>query len=260
MRDRLVHHAIYRILYPHFDKSFIFDSYSCRLGKGTHKAFGRLQQYARKCSQNYIEPCFALKCDIKKFFDTVDHKILFDLLEKQITDTRLLALLNQIIYSFEVQPGKGMPIGNLTSQLFANIYLDPLDKFVKHRLKAKYYLRYADDFLILANTQNELMGYFVEIWRFLNQTLKLELHPNKISIRKINWGIGFVGYIARPHYAIPRRKTVKRMMKNISLAKDTEQLSAILDSYLGYLSHALAHKIENRLQLGTFNQLKGFIV
>lgn len=100
VRDRLLHHAIYRVLYPIFDRSFIFDSYSCRLNKGTHKAVDRLEQFARKMSKNYTQPCFALKCDIKKFFDSVDHEILFELIKKKITDENVLRLMWKIISSF----------------------------------------------------------------------------------------------------------------------------------------------------------------
>lgn len=259
VRDRLVHHAIYRVLYPLFDQTFIFDSYSCRVGKGTHKAFERLQQQIRVCSKNYTRPCFALKCDIRKFFDTIDHEIVLNLLGRKISDPGLLGLLSEIIGSFEVKPGKGMPIGNLTSQLFANVYMDPLDKFVKHKLKARHYLRYADDFLILANSEAELMGYFVEMWHFLKEELNLELHPNKISIRKLQWGIDFVGYVARPHHAIPRSITVQRMLRNVEKIEDSGKLSAILDSYLGYLGHASAKKLEDDLRIKAFFLLERII-
>lgn len=248
VRDRLLHHALYRMLYPAFDGVFMFDSFSCRDGKGTHKAFARLQTLIRRVSVNYRKPCFALKCDIRKFFDSVDHVILLRLLKDRLKDERLLALLTQIIDSFSVKQGKGMPIGNLTSQLFANIYLDPLDKFVKHQLKASHYVRYADDFLFLADTEEELMGYFVEVVRFLRDNLKLELHPNKISLRKLSWGIDFVGYVARPHYAVPRCKTVRRMMKKIGAARYDEKLAASLDSYLGYLGHARGYKYSEVLK------------
>ncbi len=254
VRDRLVHHAIYRILYPHFEQTFIYDSYSCRIGKGTHKAFARLQRQIRKCSKNYTKPCFAIKMDIRKFFDSIDHQTLLSLLINRIEDKAILSLLRNIICGFEVTPGKGMPIGNLTSQLFANVYMDPLDKFVKHRLKAKYYLRYADDFLILANSKDELTGYFIEIWRFLKEDLKLELHQNKISLRKLEWGIDFVGYVARPHYAFPRRTTVRRIQKNIDLVQDLEKLAPMLDSYLGYLSHVSAKELESDLRCRAFRK------
>jgi len=244
VRDRLLHKAIYRTLYPVFDNTFIHGSYSCRNEKGTHKAFEKLNQITRKISKNYIQPCFALKCDIRKFFDSIDHNILIGLLEERIADEKLLDLLKNIIQSFEHSPGKGMPLGNLTSQLFANVYMDPLDKFVKHKLKAKHYLRYADDFVLLSNNQDELLGYLVEINQFLKGRLKLNLHPNKISIRKLNWGIDYVGYVTLPHYNLPRNKTIRRIFKNLSKSIDREDdnLESRYQSYLGYLSHADSYK------------------
>lgn len=236
VRDRLLHRAIYRLLYPVFDETFIHDSYSCRENKGTHKAFEQLVGYCRKVSNNCTAPCFAIKMDIRKFFNNVDHKILLSLLNKRVADPLLMQLLKDVISSFEHSPGQGMPLGNLTSQLFANVYMDPLDKFVKHQLKAKHYLRYADDFLILSNSEDELMGYFVEIWRFLKVELRLELHPNKISLRKFSQGIGFVGYIARPHYILPQKKTVKRINQNLIKTiqvRKPEKINASLQSYLG---------------------------
>lgn len=250
VRDRLLHHAIYRVLYPHFDPTFIHDSYSCRLNKGTHEAFGRLVELSRKISQNYTKPCFALKCDVKKFFDSVDHAILMRLLQERINDEKLLSLLQAIITSFAVAPGKGIPIGNLISQLFVNIYLDPLDKFVRHKLQAKYYLRYADDFLLLGRNPDELIGYFIEMNQFLKQNLKLSIHPDKIQLRKLSWGIDFVGYVALLHYSLPRRRTVKRILRKIEnlMTEDPKKLAVALPSYLGYLQHVEAHRLSARLR------------
>ncbi|MFA5967153.1 MAG: reverse transcriptase/maturase family protein [Patescibacteria group bacterium] len=250
IRDRLLHKAIYRMLYPIWDKTFIFDSYSCRNNKGTHRAFIKLADVSRKISKNYTRPCFALKLDIRKFFDSVDHKVLIDLLSERIEDKELLKLLHKIISSFEHSPGKGMPLGNLTSQLFANVYLDPLDQFAKHCLKAKYYLRYADDFVFLSNNPDELLGYLVEVNQFLKTELKLKMHPDKISFRKLNWGIDYVGYIALSHYRLPRAKTVKRIDKKISQslkAGDLDYIAKAMPSYLGYLGHADAHKLSDNL-------------
>ena len=280
VRDRLLHHAIYRVLYPAFDQTFIYDSYSCRDNKGTHKAFAKLENASRKISQNYTKPCFALKLDIRKFFDSVDHKVLMDLLSEKIADEKLLELLQNIIQSFSVchsredgnpdrnkkhsclfscldplvKPeddgeGKGMPLGNLTSQLFANVYLDPLDKFAKHHLKTKHYLRYADDFIFLSDNPDELLGYLVEVNQFLKAELKLNIHPNKIYLRKLNWGIDYVGYVALPHYSIPRRKTVKRIFKKLIYLRkyQPERIPLAMPSYLGYLKHADAHYLTSYL-------------
>ena len=242
VRDRLLHQAIYQVLYPAFDRTFIFDSYSCRDNKGTHRAFKRLVEMTRKVSRNHTEPCWAIKMDIKKFFDSIDHEILLGLLRDRIVDPALMKLLEEIVSSFEFCPGKGMPLGNLTSQLFANIYMDPLDKFVKHQLKAKYYLRYADDFILLGQSPDELLGCFVEINTFLKERLKLQVHQNKTSLRKLSQGIDFVGYVVRPHYQVPRHKTAQRIVKKISQSS-AEELEKSLPSYLGYLQHVSSYKI-----------------
>jgi hypothetical protein len=180
--------------------------------------------------------------DIRKFFDSIDHAVLIDLLREKVIDGQVLELIAGIIRSFEHSSGKGMPLGNLTSQLFANVYLDPLDSFVKHRLKARHYVRYADDFLILSRDESELMGYFVEIVRFLGDELKLELHPSKIELRKYSHGIDFVGYVARPHYSVPRKKTVDRMRRKILCVED-EKVAATISSYIGHLSHVSAYGV-----------------
>lgn len=240
VRDRLLHHAIYRKTYPLFDKTFIFDSYSCRIGKGTHKAFNRLVDFARKESKNYTRQCWALKCDIKKFFDSIDHDILLSLLSQRIKDDKLLRLINIIIDSFETEKGKGIPLGNLTSQLFANVYLDPLDKFIKHQLRHKYYLRYADDFMLLSHDKNELTNRLGAIDNFLGNNLLLKLHPNKVHMRKLTWGIDFVGYVAKPYYNLPRKKTVRRIIGRIKSISNYNE--ARLASYLGYLKHSHSKK------------------
>lgn len=248
--DRLLHHAIYRVLMPLFDKTFIFDSYSCRKGKGTHRAFERLVESTRKQSKNYTKPCWALKCDVKKFFHSVDHVVLVNLLSQRIADEKLTDLLKKIIESFESSPDKGMPLGNLTSQLFANIYLDPLDKFIKHQLKVRNYLRYADDFMLLADNKEILCAYLHKIEKFLRERLKLIIHPDKIIFCKLRWGVDFVGYVAYPKFNIPRGKTVKRMLVKLEKAKATEpeKFNKSLQSYLGYLKHVNSIKISNKIR------------
>ncbi len=234
------------MLYEVFDKTFIFDSYSCRDEKGTHRAFQRLVTLARKVSRNYTTPCWAIKMDIKKFFDSVNHEILLELLTERIADQQLLSLLKQIIRSFEHMPGKGMPLGNLTSQLFSNVYMDPLDKFVKHKLEVKHYLRYADDFVILSRDPDYLLGCLVEINLFLKEKLKLHIHPNKVSLRKLSQGIDFVGYVALPHHELPRHRTAKRIIKKVKTA-GAEEIEKSLPSYLGHLGHANSHKLRRKI-------------
>lgn len=162
VKDRVVHHLASGKLEKIFDKTFYEHSYSCRKGKGTHKAVKAFTKLTRKASCNNTSPLYVLKCDIKKFFHNVDHNILIGLLRKKVSDQDFLWLLKEIVSSFKseytVNPKypKGMPIGNLTSQIFANIYMDPFDKFVKHKLKVKYYIRYADDFVIISPDKNYL--------------------------------------------------------------------------------------------------------
>lgn len=194
VQDRIIHHLLYRYLYALFNKTFIFDSYSCRLEKGTHKAVSRLEKFTRIVSKNYTKPCWALKLDIKKFFASVDHQILLNLLQDKIKDKDIIWLLKQVIGSFHSEHGlnKGIPLGNLTSQVFANIYLNELGQFIKHHLKLKYYLRYADGFIMLS-CSNDLNQWIKRIEQFLPGRLKIELHPKKIILRKLNWGIDFFG-------------------------------------------------------------------
>ena len=245
--DRIVHHLLYKYLYEIFDKTFIFDSYSCRVGKGTHRGVKRLSMFARKTSKNYTETCWSLKCDIKKFFASVDHKILLNLLSKRIRDQNILELLENVIRSFnsDLGNGKGIPLGNLTSQVFANIYMNEFDQFVKHNLKVKYYLRYADDFVFLSKNEKILSSFINPVREYLLRELKLELHPGKIILRKLEWGIDFLGYVVLPHYILPRAKTKRRMLKKVNTRN--------IQSYLGYLSHAnayyLGEEVKNKIWL-----------
>lgn len=245
VKDRIIHHLLYKYLYKLFDKSFIYDSYSCRIEKGTHKGVKRLEEFTRIVSKNYTDPCWALKLDIKKFFASVDHDILIKLLQNKITDPDILWLLKEVIESFPL----GIPLGNLTSQIFANIYMNELDQFIKHDSKIKYYLRYADDFLILSGDNESLQRSIVTISHFLWNNLKLELHPKKIILRKLDWGVDFLGYIVLPHYILPRTKTKRRIFKKLQIlySNDTDHLNQSLQSYLGYLSYANAYKVKQEL-------------
>ncbi|MDP2656198.1 MAG: reverse transcriptase/maturase family protein [bacterium] len=252
VRDRLVHHAIFRILYQLFDRSFIFDSYSCRLGKGTHRAIERLRVFLRKESNNITRPVYVLKCDVRRFFDSVDHNVLLELLWDRLGTDRVMKLLEQIIVGFEVSKGKGIPLGNVTSQLFANIYLNELDQFVKHVLKATYYIRYCDDFVIISHDKVWLGELIMRLQEFLSQRLCLELHPKKVSIRKWSQGIDFLGYISLPDHTIVRPLTRKRMMNKLierihefQLGRITkERLESTRQSYLGMLGHCNARRLE----------------
>ena len=154
VRDRILHHAVFSVINPMFEPTFISTSFSCRVGYGTHRGVATLNKMMRKVSQNNIQPCYVLKGDIKKFFDSVDHSVLLSILGTCIRDENAMWLLEEIIESFP----KGLPIGNLTSQIFANIYMNEFDQFVKHELRVKYYVRYTDDFAIVSDNQYTLRG------------------------------------------------------------------------------------------------------
>ncbi len=255
IRDRTFNQALFRILYQIFDKGFITDSYSCRKEKGTHRGVIKLQSYIKKISCNHNRSSFALKCDIRKFFDNIDHQILFNLIKKRINDQDILSIIDLTIKSFETKRGKGLPLGNVTSQLFANIYLNELDQFVKHVLKVKYYLRYCDDFIILENNPKLLQEYIQAISIFLNSRLYLGLHSNKVSIRKCTQGIDFLGYVVLPNCIVLRTKTKKRIFKKIRFLKNQlskniisqETFNSTLQSYLGILKHCSGYKIQQKI-------------
>ncbi|MBI2626812.1 MAG: group II intron reverse transcriptase domain-containing protein [Parcubacteria group bacterium] len=261
VRDRILHHAIFSVANPIFEQTFIQNSFSCRVGFGSHKGIRVLEQMTRKVSGNGTKPCFILKCDVKKFFDAVDHKILISILKKRIRDTDTIWLLEKVIRSFlsscsNLFARKGLPIGNLTSQLFANIYMNESDQFIKHDLKVKYYCRYTDDFTIVSDSRDYLSGLIPKISSFLRQRLQLEIHPKKISINKFQRGIDFLGYIVFPHYRILRAKTRQRIFKKLNkkIAEyksgviTNETLEQSLQSYLGVLSHADSYKLSQKLK------------
>jgi len=245
VRDRVLNQAVFRVLYQIFDKHFIFHSYSSRLKKGTHKASKKLFVALRKESKNWKQPVFVLKCDIRKFFENIDHIILFELIKKKISDEDTLWLINKILKSFEKFPNVGLPLGNVTSQLFANIYLNELDQFIKHKLKIKHYFRYADDFVLIFESENLLTLYKKEIEIFLKQNLKLELHPDKVYIRKLSRGIDFVGYVILPNIIVLRTRTKKRIFKKLKKARkelaigkiNKDKFQQIMASYMGVLKH-----------------------
>jgi len=240
VRDRLLHHAIYRVLYPYFDKVFINDSYSCRVGKGTHKALERFKQFSCKVSKNNTKQVFVLKCDVRKFFASIDHPILLDTLKKYIQDTDILWLLNQVISSYN----PGLPLGNLTSQLLVNIYMNQFDQWMKHRMKVKYYIRYADDFVILHRDKDYLQELTYKIGQYLEEELKLRLHPNKVFIKTIYSGLDFLGWVHFPNHRVLRTATKKRMLKRV---KETRYNEETVQSYLGLLDHGNAKYLKDIL-------------
>lgn len=255
VRDRVVHQALFRVLYPAFDKHFIYDSYSSRLQKGTHAGVIRLGDACRKVSTNWKRPTYTLKCDVRKFFDSIDHRILRDLILKKVSDPGLIWLIDEIFRSFEKEASKGLPLGNVTSQLFANIYLNELDQFIKHNLKARHYFRYCDDFVIVHTDKFFLEQSVEKIRCFLKEKLTLELHPNKVEIRKVSQGTDFLGYVALRHASVIRTKTKNRMLRKIGYAFEKfkkgeitkNTLNSIVSSYQGVLSHCRSKKIQSEV-------------
>ena len=260
VRDRLVHQMLYTTLTEVFDTTFIFHSFSCRVGKGTHAGVHQLQKMLRKVSHNGKQACFSLKMDVQRFFDSVDHDILKSFLRKRVQDHRVLCITDRIIDSFSSQPDSprniGLPLGNVTSQIFANVYLHPLDHFVKHTLRQKYYLRYCDDFIIVAHDKAQLMALIEPIRNFLAQMLRLTLHPQKIILSNMHQGIDFLGYILFLNHRLLRTSTRRRMQRRLKTKYATylnqqvegTHMDQCLQSYLGILSHANAYNLTQSLK------------
>jgi RNA-directed DNA polymerase len=240
VKDRVVHQVITNVIEPFFERQFIYDSYSCRVGKGTHAAVKRMTERLKRLSRNNKETVWALKCDIKKFFASVDHQILFSLISKTVRDKCVLELLLLILESFSVSPGKGIPLGNLTSQLFANIYLNQLDQFVKHELRCKYYYRYCDDFILLGRDRFTLENCLSKFEGFVSNELGMQLHEHKVSLQKYHQGVDFLGYVILPFGVVLRTKTKNRMLKRVNERN--------VDSYLGLCSHARAYSLEQTIK------------
>jgi len=245
VRDRLLHHAIYRMLYPFFDKIFIADSFSCRTGKGMHKALERFETFARKLSHNHTRTVWVLKCDVRKFFASIDQHLLLEIIKRYISDQEIIWLISQIVGSFHSsREGVGLPLGNLTSQLLVNIYMNEFDQFVKHTLKARYYIRYADDFVIFSTDRESVDRLIVQIRSFLKERLRLELHPNKISIKTVASGVDYLGWVHFSDHRVLRTVTKRRMFKEIRIK---EAKSETVRSYLGILSHGNAKMLEKQV-------------
>ncbi|MFZ5364128.1 MAG: reverse transcriptase domain-containing protein [Patescibacteria group bacterium] len=257
VRDRVIHHLVFKYLEKIFEPHFIFHSYSCRKGKGTHLAVQNLNRALRAATKNYTKPVWALKVDIKKFFDSIDQEVLLQLLKRRVKNQEMFWLLEKIVRSFSspLGRGKGVPIGNLTSQIFASIYLSELDYFAKFILKERYYFRYADDFIFLSEGREHLLELCARIKIFLGDELRLTVHPQKISIRKFRQGIDFLGYVLLPHHAALRTKTKRRMFEK--MAQKVEEynegliseynLNQSTQSYLGMIRHCKGYHLSQKL-------------
>lgn len=238
VRDRLLHHAVVRVLTPIFERKFIFDSWSCRKGKGTHRAVERFQKLAWRISRNNTRTVWILKLDIRKCFASVDCAVLLDIISKTIHDKNARVLCAEIIGSFS----KGLPLGNLTSQLFINVHLNELDQFIKHGLKIRGYVRYADDFILIHFEKELLIDCLEKIKVFLREQLRLDAHPKKIVFKTYTGGIDYLGYVCFPHYRVLRTKTKRRMFKRVNEKNFT--------SYNGILKHCRSHKLRVALLEG----------
>jgi len=227
-RDRVVHQAIHEMIEPLFEPTFYYHSYACRPGRGTYATIQELQKWLKtKPHEHY------LKMDVSKFFPSIDRNILFAQIKQKVADERLLKLIYRLLMD---APGtKGLPIGNLTSQLFANVYLSPLDHFIKKNLKAPYYIRYMDDIVILAASRNEVKEYQKQIEKFGHEKLDLKFAPHKIQIGSTKNGISFVGYRCFPWGLLVRGKTLARFRKKLKKPAPLDQKIKQLLAYKGHI-------------------------
>lgn len=278
-RDRIIHHLIFNYINPVFEASFINDSYSCRKGKGTSYGIKRLQHFIRSCSDNYQKNCYILKLDLSGYFMSINRNILYKIIEDKLMKKNIkynfdvflvLDLIKKTIFNncignclvkgdlkdwsslpinkslFCAKKDCGLPIGNLTSQLFSNIYLSNFDNFVKRNLRFKYYGRYVDDFIIVDKDKEKLKKAILDIDKYLKENLYLKLHPKKIYLQNFSHGVDFLGAVIGPYKFFCRNRlkhniyksitqTNKMLTKNIS-EKGLKMILATANSYLGSLS------------------------
>ncbi len=277
-RDRIVHHLLYNKISARFENSFLADSCACIKGRGTLYAGQRLESKIRSITQNWSVPAFYLKCDLANFFVSIDKNVLLNLLRKKINEPWWMALAekvlmhdprtNYITHSSEkffdlVPPHKrlanqsanlGLPIGNLSSQFFANIYLNELDQFVKHQLHVKHYIRYVDDFLLLHESPQQLNKWLNSINEFLPK-IGAKLNPKKTIIQPIDRGVDFVGHVIKPFHRVTRKKSVNQAIKRIKTI-NKKDLMKTANSYFGLLRQA-SHSHESRSKLARAVLMRG---
>ena len=280
-RDRVVHHLLYNHVAPRFYASFIADSCACIPGRGTLYAAKRLESKIRSATENWSKPVFYLKCDLANFFVAIDKQVLRRQLAARITEPWWLALAEQILMhdpreNFETrsprhlfgrvpqhkrltaQPAHlGLPIGNLSSQFFANVYLDALDQFAKHQLRAKHYVRYVDDFVLLNESPQQLNAWLTKIEVFLS-TLGARLNPTKTILQPIDRGVDFVGHVIKPWRRTTRKRSVAQALKRTAAAP-AEDLRETANSYFGLLSQA-SHSQKDRAALANVVLKRGYAV
>jgi len=241
-RDRIIHHALCNLIEPIFDRVFIFDSYACRVNKGTHKGITRLQNFIRARSDSI----YVLKCDIRKYFYSINNDILKSLIRKKIKCPDTLWLIDEIINSNHQKIG--IPLGNLTSQLFANIYLNSLDHYVKEILHCEHYIRYMDDFVILSNNKSQLWEILSQINKYLVDELHLQLN-GKTKVFPLSQGIDFLGYRQYQEFRLLRKRNViknKRKFRKYSRQFSDgmitfEKIHSAVQSLIGYAKWAQSY-------------------
>lgn len=255
-RDRVVHHALCNVIEPLYDRTFIHDSYACRTGKGTHRALFRAWDFMRK--NQYV-----LKCDIRKYFPSIDQAVLKSIIRKKLACADTLWLCDTIIDHGNVVSdvqGKGLPIGNLTSQFFANLYLNELDHYVKETLRASCYLRYMDDFMIFHDSKDELQRCRSELSHFLS-TIMLELKPGKSEIFPVKNGFEFLGFFNRTDNVRVKRANVRRFVGRLKLMRSQYfrgdiplgKIGEAIRCWSAHAAYAASYRLRRSL-------LKGFAV
>lgn len=273
-RDRVMHHALINVIQPLFEKRFIHDSCANQVGKGTTKALERFEKFKKKVSKNgrpinhtkdnSMIIGYVLKADIKHYFDTIDHQILLDSIRRKLKDKKVLWLIQKILDNHaSKRPGKGMPIGNLTSQFFANLYLSELDHFVKHELKVKCYIRYVDDFVLLDRRKEGLEECKEKISIFL-KSLRLELHPDKSKVYPLHTGLPFLGFRMFYYHRLLKKSNIRKMEKRIpeflSALKinemSHEDVTRSFDSWVGYAKQGNTFNFRKRMERKVNNILK----
>ena len=249
-RDRVVQTwYVENFLKPYFAVSFISDSFACIEDKGTHKAANQMQKYLRKADKEY-EETWVLKCDISKFFFNIDCEILYKIIERKIKDREFLEFTKKILYT-ENETGISIPIGNYTSQFYANIYMNEFDKYLKEKLKIKYVERYMDDFVLLLKSKEEAKNILEKITVFLDEKLHLKLNQ-KTTYFKANQGVNFCGYrIWKTHklLRVQSKKKMRRKLKNFEKLYRENRINldyvlACINSWRGYANHCNSFNLQ----------------
>lgn len=299
--DRIAHHLLVKCLEPIWESKFIYHSYACRKNKGAVKAVLDLKKTLKK---HFLFSGYYLQINIRAFFMSIDKKILFALIQKKLKNPSLLWLAQKIIFHnptenflkkgqiklfdllprnkslFHTPPFRGLPIGNLTSQFFANVYLNEIDQYTKHTLKAENYFRYVDDMVLLHKNPRQLRAWSDKIDVFLQKKLNLALHPEKTILKPIKTGVNFVGYIVKPQYTLVRNRTVKKFKNKLwkfnqkilttnpvqpirlwtpELCLEFQKMLAVINSYYGVFKHADTFKLRRHLYEKHFNILKLYL-